>query len=426
MPCQEGVSCIADRAGALKQAYPPLIEVDLMRKTKIHATIGPASRERPVLAEMMQKGLDGCRLNFSHTPESQARKIVAHARDIAHQLKKPFAIRQDLQGPKLRVGEMQGHPQLTAGQRFVIEPGRGIGNGERAFVDCPELFEAITAGTRLVLADGKITLGVEKKQARRLFCEVLSAEGTLDSRKGISAPEIHLKMPALTEKDKKDFEAGVRLGVDVVSLSFVKNGADIEALRSLMRRMDYQGPVIAKIELPEAVDNLDAIIEAADGLAVARGDLQVAYPPAALPFLQRKIIRACNQKGKFVMIGSGVLSSMLNHPGPTLADVSDIFLAVESRPDVISFSDETAVGRYPVQCVETMDKLISEMEARIEGHAPDTDPVGEVHPPSTAIRAAKAGGRNIIVDVPGDEKLANWLTMHRGVHVAPAASGPGR
>jgi pyruvate kinase len=389
-----------------------------MRKTKILATIGPASWDKPILKEMIRQGLDGCRINFSHTPEAQAKLIVDHARSISEELQKPFAIRQDLQGPKLRIGNMHGNPLLKAGQQFVLELGSGIGDSTRAYFECAELFDVIAAGTELILADGSVRLGVMKKRNQQLNCEVLTATGSLGSKKGISAPGVHLKIPALTEKDKKDFEAGIRLGVDVVSLSFVKCAEDVDSLRTLMKARGYQVPIIAKIELREAVEKLDEIIEAVDGVAVARGDLQVAYALSEVPRLQRHITEASNRKGKFVLIGSGVLTSMKEKSAPGLADVSDLFLCVECRPDAISFSDETAVGKYPVQCIQVMDKLITEMETQIENAEALSREAAAIYHPENVIPAAKSGRYSSIITAMKDRRVANWLAMHRGVYVA--------
>lgn len=389
-----------------------------MRKTKILATIGPASWDKTILKEMIALGLAGCRINFSHTPEAQAKIIVDRARSISEELQKPFAIRQDLQGPKLRIGNMNGNPLLKTGQSFVLELGAGMGDGTKAYFECRELFDAVSAGTEMILADGSVKLGVVKKRKQKLDCEVLTAVSPLGSKKGISVPEVHLKIPALTEKDKKDFEAGIRLGVDLVSLSFVKCAEDIDSLRALMKSRGYRIPIIAKIELREAVEKIEEIIDAADGIAVARGDLQVAYSLAEIPRLQRRIVDACNRKGKFVLIGSGVLTSMKTNPVPTLADVMDLFLSVECGPDAISFSDETAVGKYPVECIRVMDKLITEMEAQLDSEAPTPQGVAAIYDPKQAVQASKSGGYHSIVIALKDRRTANWLAMHRGVFVA--------
>jgi len=389
-----------------------------MRRTKIHATLGPSSWDPQVLTEMMKNGMDGCRINFSHTKGERAEVIVQHVRQISRQLQKVFPIRQDLQGPKLRIARMGESPLLEKDERFILELGDGIGDQQRAFFDWPQLFDAFSVGDPVVLADGKIKLKILEKADRRLICKVIFAAEPLSSRKGIAAPGVRLNIPALTEKDKDDLLVGARCDVDVVSLSFVKNAEDVNLLRHYMAEIGFGVPIIAKIELRQSVEKIDEIIEAADGVSIARGDLQVEFSLPEIPFIQRSIIRKCNDRGKFVMMGASVMASMRENPVPVLADVSDVFLAVEAGPDTIALSDETAVGKYPIECIRTMDQIINQIEALMENKRPRLRQVYGIDDPQAAVNMAKSGFNIPIVTVQKARRTASWLAMHAGVYVA--------
>jgi pyruvate kinase len=387
-----------------------------MRMTKIHATIGPSSWDKETLRNMILSGLDGCRINFSHTERNKAEFIVQYAREFANELDKAFTIRQDLQGPRLRIGSMARDVTLKKGQIFALELGKGLGNEDRAFFSSQELYHALNVGNWVILADGHIRLKVIEKVDLKLICEVVVSAGALGSRKGINVPGVRLNSPAFTNKDKEDLEVGLRCGVDVVSLSFVKSAQDVRYLRSYINKLGYHSPVIAKIESRQAIEQLDEIIEEADGISIARGDLQVECSLAEVPHIQRHIVRRCQEKGKLVLVGSGVLSSMKANSVPSLGDVADVFLAVESKVDVISLSDETAIGKYPVQCIQTMDQLITEMEAIISQSAQQAQGVFGIYHSDDALKISKML-HVPVVSVQKNRTVGNWLAMHRGVFV---------
>ncbi len=335
------------------------------RRAKIVATLGPASRRISVLRRMMEAGLDVVRLNFSHGTHRQHAETIRRVRQIAEELGRPFAILQDLQGPRLRIGRVADGTSVTLrrGQRFVLTTADGPCTAERASVDYPYLTHDVRPGDRILIDDGRIELEVRKVTDREVETRVLVG-GRLESHKGLNLPGVRLSAPSLTPKDLRDLALGLSHGVDYVAMSFVRNGEDVAALRRAVQEAGYPPvPIIAKLERQEAIENLEAILAEADGVMVARGDLGVEVGPERVPSLQKEIIASANLKQRLVITATQMLESMIENPRPTRAEASDVANAVFDGTDALMLSGETAVGKYPVEAVETMARIISDAEA---------------------------------------------------------------
>ncbi len=335
-----------------------------MNHTKIMATIGPASWDEKTLEAMILAGVSSCRINFSHSSYEQAEKIIHDIRRISKKLNRPVAIRQDLQGPKIRIGELEreeGYP-LPVGHEITFTREKITGDAHRATIAQPEFIGSIEAGAEVAIGDNDIKLTVlEKPNPDEIRCRV-TIPGTLRPRKGAAAPGTIIRFKGLTEKDLRDFEFGIEQKFDCVSMSFVQTADDIALLRTMMKERGVWMPILSKIEQRNALDNLDAIIQASDGLSAARGDLAVERPIEELPLLVKEMIRRCNLAGKFVFTGSGILKSLMHNSWPTRAEVSDVAALVLDGIDAISFSDETAVGDDPVGSVKMLANIIARCE----------------------------------------------------------------
>jgi pyruvate kinase len=336
-----------------------------MLRTKIVCTIGPASRDPAILAALIRAGMDVARLNMSHGEPEFHRENIRRIRQLAEELDKPVAILADLQGPKLRVGTMPpGGVPLHTGETLVLTTEPMVGAAGRVPVQYEHLPEAVKAGDRILIDEGLIELKVIGVEGREIETQVVT-EGTLTSNKGLNLPHASLAIPAITEKDREDLRFAVESQVDAVALSFVRSADEVLELRDMIRDIATLGrptPVIAKIEKPEAVDNIDAIIAAADGIMVARGDLGIEMSTEAVPMVQKTIIRKCNQAGKPVITATQMLDSMIRNPRPTRAEASDVANAILDGSDAVMLSGETAAGKYPVLAVETMARIACETE----------------------------------------------------------------
>ena len=331
-----------------------------MRRTKIVATIGPASRDRRVLEHLVEAGVNVLRLNFSHGTHEEHARVVKAAREIEAQLGQPLALLQDLSGPKIRTGRVAGGEiELRDGARVAITTDESVeGTPELISTTYDVLPLDVKEGDRILLDDGNLELRVIEASQGRVECAVVDG-GPLRSHKGMNLPGIKMSVPALTEKDRRDLAFGLEQGVDYVALSFVREAADIEEIKALIRtfELDHDVPVIAKIEKPEAVENLAAILEIADGVMVARGDLGVEIGTEEVPTVQKKIIAAANTAGRVVITATQMLESMIDNPRPTRAEASDVANAILDGTDAVMLSGESAVGRFPVQTVETMARI---------------------------------------------------------------------
>ncbi len=357
---------------------------DLLRRTKIVATLGPASSSPAVIRQLIQAGVDVARLNFSHGSHDEHAKTIAVLREISAELERPVTILQDLQGPKVRVGQLPDNQiQLVPGQMVWLVPEAQFTNQPDAIpIDYAYAAEEAAPGAHILLADGLFELQVVEVKGAALKCRVIEG-GALKSRKGVNFPGLNLRLPSLTDKDKEDLEFGLSQDVDWVSLSFVRSAQDVRTLKETLSARGADKPVIAKIEKPQAVANLEAILDEVDGVMVARGDLGVEISPENVPMLQKRIIEMCNRRGLPVITATQMLESMIHEPMPTRAEASDVANAIIDGTDAVMLSAESAVGDFPVRAVEMMVRIAREVESHIQfksyppaGHT-ETDALGE-------------------------------------------------
>ncbi|HEY7475037.1 MAG TPA: pyruvate kinase [Vicinamibacterales bacterium] len=337
-----------------------------MRRTRILATIGPACADEATIAALLAAGTDAFRLNFSHGTIETHTEAVRRIRDIAAAAGRSAAILQDLSGPKIRIGPLAQPIDLSDGTDLVIAQGGFPGQAGRVSADSDALFTSVRAGHTLLLDDGKIELEVTGVAPGEISTRVV-AGGRLESHKGINVPGVALRTSALTPKDIEDLRAGIAMGVDLVALSFVQSADDVRAAKAAAASAGAPDmPIIAKIEKPQAVEHLDDILQVADGLMVARGDLGIELPLETLPAVQKRLILAARRRGLPVIVATQVLESMREEPRPTRAEVTDAAHAVDEGADAIMLAGETAVGRYPVKAVATLDAIVREAEKALE------------------------------------------------------------
>jgi pyruvate kinase len=311
--------------------------------------------------------MDVARLNFSHGSYEQHAKTIANLRQISRELDTPVTILQDLQGPKIRVGQLPGGETMLAPGSVVAMVPEAEFTGQPATIplDYPHAAEEATAGMRILLDDGLMELEVLETSAHALRCRVIDG-GNLKSRKGVNFPQLNLRrLPSLTHKDKEDLSFGLSQQVDWISLSFVRSGTDVRSLKELIADQGASKPVIAKIEKPQSIENLEEILQEANGVMVARGDLGVELKPEEVPMLQKHIIESCNRKGLPVITATQMLESMIREPRPTRAEASDVANAIIDGTDAVMLSGESAVGAFPVRAVEMMSRIAREVEAAI-------------------------------------------------------------
>jgi pyruvate kinase len=336
------------------------------RHSKIVCTIGPASSSPRNIDRLIQAGMDVARLNFSHGTHSEHAERVAVLRAAAVKHQKPIAIIADLQGPKIRTGPLAGAVPVTLrpGQRFVITTARTPGDANRVSTTFRPLPREVHRGDRILLSDGLIELRVQQIRGREVICEVVNG-GTLGEHKGINLPGIELRVPALTKKDREDLAFALGQDVNYVAVSFVRRAEDVVLAKNLIRRAGKDTPVIAKLEKPEAIENLDAILRVADGVMVARGDLGVEMNPERVPVVQKMIIARAREARRPVITATQMLESMTQNPRPTRAEASDVANAIFDGSDAVMLSAETASGKYPVEAVAMMARIIENAEASI-------------------------------------------------------------
>jgi pyruvate kinase len=342
-----------------------------MRKTKIVCTIGPASRSRENLEALVLAGMDVARLNFSHGKREEHATVIQDLREISARLGRPVAILQDLCGPKIRTGALQGGAavELVTGAEIVVTIEPVVGNASLISTTYAHLPADVSPGNRILLADGAMELEVLSVEEAAVRCRVIHG-GMLGEHKGMNLPGVHLSTPALTDKDIADVKFGLARGVDYIAVSFVRKADDLRQLRALLCEVGADTPVIAKIEKPEAILHLEAILEVCEGVMVARGDLGVEANPEKVPILQKQIIDAANRCGAFVITATQMLESMIENPRPTRAEASDVANAILDGTDAVMLSGETSVGKYPVECVQMMERIALEAEASGRGCPP--------------------------------------------------------
>jgi len=336
------------------------------RHSKIVCTIGPATRSPRMIRKLIAAGMDVARLNFSHGTHQEHAQSIAMLRDAATQYKKPLAILADLQGPKIRTGALAGGGTvlLRAGQKFVITVAKVLGDSTRVNTTFQPLPREVKSGDRILLSDGLIELRVEKTTRSEVICQVVNG-GVLGEHKGINLPGVKLHVPAITEKDRVDLRFALAHGADYIAASFVRRAEDVHLAKELVRRVKKDTPVIVKLEKPEAIDNLEQILPVSDGVMVARGDLGVEMNPEQVPVVQKNIIARAREFRRPVITATQMLESMTENPRPTRAEASDVANAIFDGTDAVMLSAETATGKYPVEAVSMMARIIAAAESSI-------------------------------------------------------------
>lgn len=412
------------------------------RKTRIIATLGPASDTLEKIEQLFLAGADVFRLNMSHGERQDKAIFVDHIREIEKKYERPIAIMVDLQGPKLRIGVFSDAKiMLEEGKNFTLDQNPKEGDKSRVCLPHPELFSIMTTGVHILLDDGKVRLEVTKATNEKIVCKVIVG-GSLSDRKGVNVPNAVLPLAALTEKDRKDLDYALTLSIDWVALSFVQRPEDVAEAKAVVKG---RAGVLAKIEKPAALDRLSEIIDIADAVMVARGDLGVEAPLEEVPLIQKHIIRMARASGKPVVVATQMLESMILSPVPTRAEVSDVATAVFDDADAIMLSAESAAGKYPIQSVDTMDKVAKKIEsdpAYIKTHSKNlTDPnatpedaitagakqvaitvnaaaiVTFTNSGATAIRAARERPSTPILVLTPNNDTARRLSLVWGLHV---------
>jgi pyruvate kinase len=335
----------------------------LLRRTKIVATIGPASSSPESIAQLIEVGMDGARLNLSHGTRDEHAERARAIRAAEEKMGRPVALIADLQGPKLRVGELDGPMELARGGTVVIAGEDSATDGDLP-VSPAVLGSVLQPGNEVLIDDGHVKLRVERVERGRAYCDVV-VPGEVSSHKGVNLPGVPLPIPSLTRKDLQDLEWALELGVDYVALSFVRSASDVQALRTLIQAADSHAYVIAKIEKAEAISSLDEILAETHGVMVARGDLGVEIGVAEVPLLQKRIIQKALERGKPVITATQMLESMIHALEPTRAEASDVANAILDGTSAIMLSGETAVGDYPVESVQYMDRIARAVEPSI-------------------------------------------------------------
>ena len=361
-----------------------------LRRTKIVATLGPASSSRSVIARLFEAGADVFRINMSHTPHDRMRELVTTIRALESEENRPIGILVDLQGPKLRVGGFTGGAaMLVKDERFTFDGDSTPGDSQRVQLPHAEIFAGVEPGHTMLLDDGKIRLIVEEASKQRIVARV-EVGGKLSDRKGVSLPDSTLPFSALAPKDRSDLEAALDAGIDWVGLSFIQRPDDIAEAKKITRG---RAAVMAKIEKPQAVNRLDEIIDVTDALMVARGDLGVEMPLEKVPGIQKQIVRNSRRAGKPVVVATQMLESMISSPVPTRAEVSDVATAIFDGADAVMLSAESAAGQYPIEAVATMNRIAEEVESE-EGYRTIMQ-AHHAEPEATGADAIAAAARQI-------------------------------
>ncbi|MEK7451260.1 MAG: pyruvate kinase [Patescibacteria group bacterium] len=338
----------------------------MVKKTKIVATIGPATENKKTIEKMIEAGTNVFRLNFSHGNYEEHLNRIKLVRAAAKKFEKPTAILQDLCGPKIRIGDFYKESVvLKNNKRFILTTKKCVGDEQRVFINYKNLPKEIGKGAKIMLNDGKNELVAEKISGDEIFCRVLVG-GEIKGRRGANFPGTSLKINSLTAKDKEDIKFGVKHKVDFMAISFVRTAADVLELKEILKKNNVGVRVIAKIETQEAIENIDEIVAAADGILVARGDLAVEGPLEHVPTLQKMIIKKSNAAGKPVITATQMLESMIKNPLPTRAEVNDVANAIIDGTDAVMLSEETTLGAYPVKAVEVMSRIARHTEEKLD------------------------------------------------------------
>ena len=345
-----------------------------MNNTKIVATIGPSSYDKAVLREMFAAGLNVARINFSHSNHQEAKQIFDWVQELNQEEDRNVAVLGDLQGPKLRLGNVEENQKIKKGQEITITTDECIGNSSRVYITYPDFPKDVKVGDRIMLDDGKLILRAESTNERNEVKAMVVQGGELKSKKGVNLPNTKISLPCLTTKDLADLDFSLKIGVEWIGLSFVRNVEDIIELQEIIKKNDSHARVIAKIEKPEAIQQIDEIIMQSDAIMVARGDLGVEVPMERVPNLQKLITRKCIKHSTPVIIATQMMESMMDSLSPSRSDVNDVANAVHDRVDGVMLSGETSVGKYPVGVIKAMNKVVKNVEnyadLQMEEYAP--------------------------------------------------------
>ncbi len=332
------------------------------RRARIVCTIGPSSSDKKTLRGLVRAGMNVARLNFSHGSHEEHRRYIDAIRAVSRETGAPVGILQDLQGIKIRISEVDGGAiELRAGDHIALRPGSGVSSREEIQINYPPLLRDLKRGHRVLLDDGLMELRVTGKRGGALKA-VVREGGVLRSKKGVNLPDTRISLSPFTEKDRDDLMFGLRAGVDMVAISYVLRASDIRKIREFLKEQGRDLPLIAKIEKPEALEDIDRILEVSDGIMIARGDLGVEIPPERVPMVQKTLVRKAARAGKLVIIATQMLESMREHTRPTRAEATDVATAVMDGADALMLSAETSSGRYPIKAVRMMHRIIREAE----------------------------------------------------------------
>ncbi|RAV98826.1 pyruvate kinase [Pseudochryseolinea flava] len=387
-------------------------------KTKIVATVGPASNSKEMLASLINEGVDIFRLNFSHGKHEDHLKVIQFVRELNKELGTTVGLLQDLQGPKIRIDEMAPNIIIEAGQELVITTKDLIGNEKIASTSYKNLPNDVKVGDMILVDDGKIELKVKEVRGEEVVTEVVYG-GPLKSRKGINLPFSKVSAPSLTEKDLKDLEFGIANDVDWIALSFVRKAFDIQSMRKMIDDKKSSARIVAKIEKPEALSNIDEIIECTDAIMVARGDLGVEIWLEEVPMVQKMLVEKCNKAGKPVIVATQMMESMIENPRPTRAETNDVANAVMDGADAVMLSAETAAGKYPIEVIRSMVRTIASVEKNPNMYFRfrDVDPKSPVYVNDSLVLAAcklaKDVGAKAIVGMTASGYTAFKSSSHR-------------
>ncbi|MFZ2904578.1 MAG: pyruvate kinase [Cyclobacteriaceae bacterium] len=387
-------------------------------KTKIVATVGPASNTKEMLRALVKEGVDVFRLNFSHGTHSDHQKVIDNVREINKDMNSSVALLLDLQGPKIRIQEMEPDVVIERGQTFIITTRELLGNREIASTSYKNLPNDVKVGDMILIDDGKLELKITEVRDIDVVTEVIYG-GSLKSRKGINLPYSKVTAPSLTEKDLKDLELGLKNNLDWIALSFVRKASDIETLRKIINDRKATSRIVAKIEKPEALSNIDEIISVTDAVMVARGDLGVEIWLEEVPMVQKMLVEKCNQASKPVIVATQMMESMIENPRPTRAETNDVANAVMDGADAVMLSAETAAGKYPIEVIRSMVRTISSVEKnpKMYYHFHEVDPQSPIYINDSlvlsACKLAKDVGAKAIVGMTASGYTAFKSSSHR-------------
>ncbi|MFA6601551.1 MAG: pyruvate kinase [Candidatus Paceibacterota bacterium] len=391
--------------------------MNLGKKTKIVCTIGPATESKEKLTQLVKAGMNVVRLNFSHGDFAEHQVRVDNIREVMKETGRRVAILQDLGGPKIRIGTFKdGFVTLVPGQTFTLTTEEVEGSLEKVHINYSDLPKEVKPGTFIMLKDGAMKLEVLETKGPEIVTKVISG-GKLSGRKGVNVPGAHLSIKSLTDKDREDVKFGIKNGVDFVALSFVRHASDVSDLRKILDEAGSKAQIIAKIETPEALEVIGDIIDQADGIMIARGDLAIEIPAEEVPLAQKIIIRKCNEAGKPVITATQMLESMIKNPVPTRAEVSDIANAIIDGTDAIMLSEETTLGEYPVAAVEVMSRVALKVEKEVYNH----DTIAEYEEShgvtdvvsQAAVRTAHNVGAALIVALTRHGRAPKMISRYR-------------